>query len=55
MKNNKRENEMYAGKEVKVEEYYRKMIIKVVEKIENPATLKFILSVIESYLKCRGI
>lgn len=36
-------------------EIYRKKIIEMVEKIENPATLKFILSVIESYLKSRGI
>lgn len=34
---------------------YKHMIIKIVEKIENPATLKFILSVIESYLKSRGV
>lgn len=36
-------------------ENIRKKIIELVEKIENPATLKFILSVIESYLKSRGI
>lgn len=35
--------------------YYREKIIELVEKIENPATLKFILLVIESYLKSRGI
>lgn len=34
---------------------YKKEITELVEKIENPATLKFILSVIESYLKSRGI
>lgn len=36
-------------------EVYREKIIEMVEKIENPATLKFILSVIENYLKSRGI
>lgn len=36
-------------------EEYRKKIIEMVERIENPATLKFILSVIESYLKSRGV
>lgn len=36
-------------------DYYKDKIIEMVEKIENPATLKFILSVIESYLKSRGI
>lgn len=34
---------------------YKKEIIEMVKKIENPATLKFILLVIESYLKSRGI
>lgn len=34
--------------------HYRTLIINTVEKIENPATLKFILLVIESYLKGRG-
>lgn len=34
--------------------YYKKKITELVDKIENPATLKFILSVIESYLKSRG-
>lgn len=34
---------------------YKQKITELVEKIENPATLKFILSVIESYLKSRGI
>ena len=34
---------------------YKEKIIKILEEIENPATLKFILSVIESYLKSRGI
>lgn len=36
-------------------DYYKDKITELVEKIENPATLKFILSVIESYLKNRGI
>lgn len=36
-------------------EQYREKIIEIVEKIENPATLKFILLVIKSYLKSRGI
>lgn len=34
---------------------YKEKIIVKVEKLENPATLKFILSVIESYLKSRGV
>ena len=38
-----------------MEENYKKKIIEMVKKIENPATLKFILLVIESYLKSRGI
>lgn len=33
----------------------KQKIIKLLDKIENPATLKFILSVIESYLNGRGI
>lgn len=36
-------------------EYYKDKIVEMVNKIENPATLKFILSVIENYLKSRGI
>ena len=36
-------------------EEYKRKIIELVEKVENPATLKFILSVIESYLKSRGV
>lgn len=36
-------------------DYYKEKIIELVEKIENLATLKFILSVIENYLKSRGI
>lgn len=36
-------------------EYYKEKIVEMVEKIENPATLKFILSVIENYLKSRGV
>lgn len=36
-------------------ETYKKKIIEMVEEIENPATLKFILLVIKSYLKSRGI
>lgn len=36
-------------------DYYKKKITDIVEKIENLATLKFVLSVIESYLKNRGI
>lgn len=39
---------------MKEKEFYRKKIIEMVEKIENLATLKFILSVLESYLKSRG-
>lgn len=42
-------NEITNKTEIKVK------ITELVEKIENPATLKFILSVIESYLKSRGI
>lgn len=36
-------------------EYYREKIIETVKKINNTATLKFILSVIENYLKNRGV
>lgn len=36
-------------------EYYRGKIIEMINKIENTATLKFILSVIENYLKSRGV
>lgn len=36
-------------------EKYKGKITELVEKIENPATLKFILLVIKSYLKSRGI
>lgn len=36
-------------------EYYKDKIAETVSRIENPATLKFILSVIENYLKSRGI
>lgn len=32
-------------------EFYRREIIKMVEGIKNPAILKYILSVIKSYLK----
>lgn len=46
MKNNKRENEMYAGKEVTVE-YYRKMIIEMVGKIENANYIKRIYKLVE--------
>lgn len=35
-------------------EYYRQKIIEMVGKIQNTGTLKFILSVIENYLKSRG-
>lgn len=41
-------------KKLKEKKFYKEKIIDLVEKIENPATLKFILSVIESYLKSRG-
>ena len=40
---------------MKEKQYYKEKIIEMVEKIENLATLKFILSVIENYLKNRGI
>lgn len=36
-------------------ERYKREIVKIVDNIENTATLKFILSVIESYLKSRGV
>lgn len=39
----------------KEKRFYEEKIFKMVEKIENLSTLKFILSVIESYLKSRGI
>lgn len=32
----------------------REKIVEMIEGIENPATLKFIFSVIENYLKSRG-
>lgn len=35
-------------------EYYKEKIVKIVDGIKNPATLKFILSIIENYLKSRG-
>lgn len=41
--------------ELREKQYYRDKIVEMVEEIENPATLKFILSVIENYLKSRGI
>lgn len=44
MKNNKRENETYAGKEVTVEDYYRNLIIEMVKSIENQDTLVSIYS-----------
>lgn len=34
---------------------YKEEIIKMVEKIENTATLKYILLVIKNYLKSRGV
>ncbi len=35
--------------------FYEEKITEMVKKIESLSTLKFILSVIESYLKSRGI
>lgn len=35
-------------------EYYRQKIIEMAGKINNIGTLKFILSVIQNYLKSRG-
>lgn len=46
---------MNCTENLREKNYYKDRIIELVEKIENPATLKFILSVIESYLKSRGI
>lgn len=43
------ENEVFNEKE-----YYRQKIIEMVGKIDNTGTLKFILSVIQNYLKSRG-
>lgn len=43
------------GSIMEEKEEYKRKIIELVEKVENPATLKFILSVIESYLKSRGV
>lgn len=40
---------------MKEEEFYKQKIVEMVESIENVGTLKFILSVIESYLKSRGV
>lgn len=39
----------------KRKEFCKDKLTELVEKIENPATLKFILLVIENYLKSRGI
>lgn len=44
-----------GNESLKEKEHYREKITEIVGKIENPATLKFILSVIRSYLKSRGI
>lgn len=44
-----------SGDNFREKDYYKDRITEMVKKIENPATLKFILSVIESYLKSRGI
>lgn len=38
----------------KEKDFYKQKIIEIIENIENTATLKFILSVIESYIKSRG-
>lgn len=46
---------MNCTEDLREKNYYKEKITELVEKIENPATLKFILSVIESYLKSRGI
>lgn len=46
---------MNCTENLREKNYYKEKIIKLVEKIENPATLKFILLVIENYLKSRGI
>lgn len=46
---------MNCTENLREKNYYKEKIIELVEKIENLATLKFILSVIESYLKIRGI
>lgn len=46
MKNNKRVNEMYAGKEVTVD-CYRKMIIELVGKFENVHYIKRIYKLVE--------
>lgn len=43
------ENEVFKEKE-----YYRQKIIEMVGRIDNTGTLKFILSVIQNYLKSRG-
>ena len=43
------------GSIMEEKEEYKRKIIELVEKVENPATLKFILSVIESYFKSRGV
>ena len=40
---------------IKEKEYYREKIVETVNGIENSATLKFILSVIENYLKSRCV
>lgn len=43
------DNEVFSEKE-----YYRQKIIEMVGRIDNTGTLKFILSVIQNYLKSRG-
>lgn len=50
-----RKGYVWGMENLKEKEYYKDKIAELVEKIENPATLKFILSVIESYLKSRGV
>lgn len=40
---------------IREKDYYKQRIIEILDKIENPSTLKFILSVIENYLKSRGV
>jgi len=44
---------LIMNKNLDEKEFYRKRIMEMVGKIENPAILKFILLVIKSYLNSR--
>ncbi len=46
---------MNCTENLREKKYYKDKITELVGKIDNLATLKFILLVIENYLKSRGI